>query len=135
MLIATEGEQRVGFAAFGPDADRLPADPEPGQHRGHRRRCWSNRGGDGAGTVPGCWPRSPTWPDADGMRRLVAWVAAADLASLEFYRSAGWAADGAQRSLDTGAGTVASGCMPHSPSMSEHLILQRDPNGTELMAR
>jgi hypothetical protein len=41
------------------------------------------------------------------LRRLVAWVPATDTASLEFYRSAGWEADGLQRSLDTGAGTVA----------------------------
>jgi hypothetical protein len=33
-------------------------------------------------------------------------VPAADTASLEFYRSAGWEADGLQRSLDTGAGSV-----------------------------
>jgi hypothetical protein len=36
----------------------------------------------------------------------VAWVPAADTASLEFYRSAGWEADGMHRTLDTGAGTV-----------------------------
>ena len=30
----------------------------------------------------------------------------ADTASLQFYRSAGWDADGLRRDLDTGAGTV-----------------------------
>jgi hypothetical protein len=37
---------------------------------------------------------------------LVAWVPVADTASLQFYRSAGWEADGLRRALDTGGGTV-----------------------------
>ena len=43
---------------------------------------------------------------AGGADRLVAWVPVADTASLQFYRSAGWDADGLRRDLDTGAGTV-----------------------------
>ena len=56
---------------------------------------------------------------ADGMRRLVAWVAGrrhrvAGVLPL----GAGWAADGLQRGLDTGAGTVAE--------MRLHTVADRD---------
>jgi GNAT superfamily N-acetyltransferase len=106
VLIATEGEQRVGFAAFGPDADQLPEDPEP-EHTAAISALlveprWGRRG-HGSRLLAAVADLA----GAAGTRRLVAWVAAADLASLEFYRAAGWAADGAQRGLDTGAGTVA----------------------------
>lgn len=106
VLVALDGEHRVGFAAFGPDADRLEQDPEPETtaaigtllveprwgRRGHGSRLLS---------------AIADLAQQAGVNRLVAWVAIADTASLEFYRSAGWEADGVQRSLDTGAGTVA----------------------------
>lgn len=105
VLVAHEGDARVGFVAFGPDADTQDDDPHP-EHtwaitallveprwgrRGHGSRMLAAVAALGAeaGTV-----------------RLVAWVPAADTASLEFYRAAGWAADGLQRTLDTGAGTL-----------------------------
>lgn len=105
VLVALEGSTLVGFAAFGPDADRQPDDPgtettlaistmlvEPRWgRRGHGSRLLAAMADLGR---------------ADGITRLVAWVPAADTASLEFYRSAGWAADGLQRTLDTGAGVV-----------------------------
>jgi GNAT superfamily N-acetyltransferase len=106
VLIATDGEHRVGFAAFGPDADRLPADPDPDSTAAIGPLLveprWGRRG-HGSRLLAAVTDLARS----DGVSRLVAWVAVADLASLEFYRSAGWAADGAQRSLDTGAGTVA----------------------------
>ncbi len=105
VLVAMEAEWRVGFAAFGPDDDALDGDPEPDStaaislllveprwgRRGHGSRLLAAI----ADTARG-----------DGVTRLVAWVPAADTATLEFYRSAGWEADGVQRSLDTGAGTI-----------------------------
>lgn len=105
VLVALDGEHRVGFVAFGPDEDRQPADPDPETtaavgallveprwgRRGHGSRLLAAVADLAAGA---------------GIQRLVAWVAAADTASLEFYRAAGWQADGLQRSLDTGAGTV-----------------------------
>lgn len=105
VLIALEGDQRVGFVSFGPDEDRQPQDPDPAGtdaigallveprwgRRGHGSRLLAAVADLASGA---------------GVHRLVAWVPAADTASLEFYRSAGWAADGLQRSLDTGAGTV-----------------------------
>lgn len=116
VLIALEGEHRVGFAAFGPDADRQPGDPEPDQttaisallveprwgRRGHGSRLLA-----AIADLAGTDPAGTGTAGAGRSHRLVAWVAAADTASLEFYRSAGWAADGLRRELDTGAGTVA----------------------------
>ncbi|MGI8667745.1 MAG: GNAT family N-acetyltransferase [Jatrophihabitans sp.] len=106
VLLAMEGEHRVGFAAFGPDADHQPGDPDPAgtaaigvllvEPRWGRRGHGSRLLAAVADTATGA-----------GLSRLVAWVAATDTASLEFYRSAGWAADGLRRELDTGAGTVA----------------------------
>jgi hypothetical protein len=40
------------------------------------------------------------------MVRLITWIPTGDSASLEFLRSAGWAADGYARELDTGAGEL-----------------------------
>ena len=106
VLIATDGEHRVGFVAFGPDADRLPQDPDQDSTAAIGPLLveprWGRRG-HGSRLLAAVTDLAR----ADGVRRLVAWVAAADQASLDFYRSAGWAADGAQRGLDTGAGTVA----------------------------
>jgi GNAT superfamily N-acetyltransferase len=106
VLIALEGDNRVGFAAFGPDADRLSDDPEP-EHTAAISTLlveprWGRRG-HGSRLLAAIAELAGT----GGMRRLVTWVAAGDAASLEFYRTAGWDADGAQRGLDTGAGTVA----------------------------
>ena len=41
-----------------------------------------------------------------GARTGQAWIPEADAASRAFYAHAGWAADGAVRALDTGAGTL-----------------------------
>ena len=43
---------------------------------------------------------------ADGMTRAIAWLPEADSTSRGFFASAGWAADGYARVLDTGAGEL-----------------------------
>jgi GNAT superfamily N-acetyltransferase len=105
VLVAVEGDWRVGFVAFGPDDDLQPSDPEPDTtvaisvllvearwgRRGHASRLLAAVADIGR--------------DA-GATRLVTWVPVADTSTLEFYRSAGWEADGLHRSLDTGAGLV-----------------------------
>lgn len=105
VLVASDGPATVGFVAFGPDADRLPEDPEPETTVAVSTLLveprWGRRGhGSRLLAAVADLAREA------GMTRLVAWVPAADTASLEFYRGAGWEADGRQRSLDTGAGTV-----------------------------
>ena len=105
VLIAMEGEARVGFTAFGPDADAQPGDPAPESSAAIGIMLveprWGRRG-HGSRLLAAVADLART----GGVTRLVAWVPATDTASLQFYRSAGWEADGLQRSLDTGAGTV-----------------------------
>lgn len=105
VLVACEGPTQVGFTAFGPDADAQPGDPEPDSTVAISLLLveprWGRRG-HGSRLLAAVADLAR----ADGATRLIAWVPAADTASLEFYRSAGWAADGVQRGLDTGAGTV-----------------------------
>lgn len=106
VLVALDGPATVGFAAFGPDADRQPEDPAPETTAAIATMLveprWGRRG-HGSRLLAAIADLAR----AEGITRLVAWVPAADTASLEFYRGAGWEADGLQRSLDTGAGVVA----------------------------
>jgi GNAT superfamily N-acetyltransferase len=106
VLIAMDGEWRVGFTAFGPDDDVQPSDPDPQSTAAISLMLveprWGRRG-HGSRMLAAIADLARE----GGASRLVAWVPAADTASLEFYRSAGWAADGLQRELDTGAGTVS----------------------------
>ena len=105
ILVATEGRFRVGFVAFGPDADRQPPDPDPGRTAAISMLLveprWGRRG-HGSRLLAAV---TDTIRPA-GVNRLVAWVPVGDTASLRFYRSAGWEADGFRRDLDTGVGTV-----------------------------
>ena len=105
VLVAQDGAATVGFAAFGPDADRQPEDPDPETTAAIATMLveprWGRRG-HGSRLLAAVADLAR----ADGITRLVAWVPAADTASLEFYRGAGWEADGLQRSLDTGAGII-----------------------------
>jgi GNAT superfamily N-acetyltransferase len=105
VLVALEGEWRVGVAAFGPDAEVQPGDPDPDTTVSISlllvEARWGRRG-HGSRLLSAIAELAAD----DGARRLVAWVPVGDTASLEFYRSAGWAADGRQRSLDTGSGLV-----------------------------
>jgi GNAT superfamily N-acetyltransferase len=106
VLVAVEGLQIVGFAAFGPaDADELGpsggtasdaaatglvatllVEPRWGR-RGHGSRLL-------AATVD--------LLRADGSTAAVTWLLDRDRASSTFFTSAGWEADGASRALDAG---------------------------------
>ena len=105
VLIAMDGEWRVGFTVFGPDEDSQPDDPGPETTSAISLLLveprWGRRG-HGSRLLAAIADLARE----GGSNRLVAWVPAADTASLQFYRSAGWEADGLHRSLDTGAGTV-----------------------------
>ncbi len=101
VLVATEGEHTVGFAAVGPSEEE---DAQPGEaavavllveprwgRRGHGSRLLA-----AAVDVLG----------RDGVTRLVAWVPDGDRASAAFYRSAGWEPDGKARVLEADGGSV-----------------------------
>lgn len=101
VLVATEGETTVGFAAVGPsdEADAAPdeaavaallVEPRWGR-RGHGSRLL-------AAAVDHLRPAGTT--------RLVAWVPDGDRASAAFYESANWERDGTTRVLEADGGTV-----------------------------
>jgi GNAT superfamily N-acetyltransferase len=96
VLVAQEGEWTVGFVAVAPEDDRsvelgpLLVEPRWGR-RGHGSRLL-------AAAIDTVRP--------DGVTRAVAWLPEADEVSRTFFGSAGWAADGAARVLDTGAGQL-----------------------------
>jgi len=105
VLIANEGEWPVGFTAFGPDPDVQEGDPDA-EHTASINLIlveprWGRRG-HGSRLLAAVADLSR---DA-GMTRLVTWVPVAQTPTLEFFRGAGWDADGFQRTLDTGAGTI-----------------------------
>ena len=105
VLVAQEQRWLVGFAAVAPADDLEEGDPDPDAtaqlgpllveprwgRRGHGSRLLAAAVDHARG---------------DGMVRLIAWIPTADSASLDFLRSAGWAADGYARELDTGAGEL-----------------------------
>ncbi|HET6878056.1 MAG TPA: GNAT family N-acetyltransferase [Jatrophihabitans sp.] len=121
VLVAVEGQWRVGFAAFGPATDLEPDDPDRDTtvaiapilveprwgRRGHGSRLL-------AATVHHA--------RADGMTRAIAWIPESDNTSREFLLSAGWAPDGLVRALDTGAGELRE--------IRLHTSLVDDPEGT-----
>ncbi|PZS02973.1 MAG: GNAT family N-acetyltransferase [Pseudonocardiales bacterium] len=97
VLVATEGDATVGFAAIAPSADD-DADPATGQvvtllieprwgRRGHGSRLLA---------------ASVDLLRASGAATATAWIYDRDRVSLAFFAGAGWAADGAVRGFDAG---------------------------------
>lgn len=105
VLVAQEREWLVGFAALGPPPEHEPDEPDPertttlgpllveprGGRRGHGSRLLA---------------AAVDHARRDGMVRAVCWLPERDTASRSFFASAGWAADGLVRALDTGAGEL-----------------------------
>lgn len=118
VLVASEQQWTVGFAALGPAADLQPDDPAPQTtaeispllveprwgRRGHGSRLLA---------------ASVDFARRDGMTRAVAWIPEQDAVSRDFYVSAGWAPDGLARALDTGAGELRE--------VRLHVSLEEDP--------
>ena len=107
VMIATEGDDTVGFVAAGPDPDPVDEDavalqdatiavatllvePRWGR-RGHGSRLL-------AAIVDIARER--------GLARGVVWLPEDDTVSVAFFGSAGWAPDGYVRTLDTGSGPL-----------------------------
>ncbi len=105
VLVAQERHWLVGFTAFGPADDLEQGDPEPdttvtvGPLLVEPR--WGRRG-HGSRLLAAAMDHAR----GDGMTRAIAWIPSSDAASLSFFRSAGWAADGYARELETGAGEI-----------------------------
>jgi GNAT superfamily N-acetyltransferase len=105
VLLALEGEWRVGFVALGPADDPEPGDPEPdttvaiGPLLVEPR--WGRRG-HGSRLLAAAVDHAR----ADGATRAITWIPEGDTVTREFLLSAGWAPDGLVRALDTGAGEL-----------------------------
>jgi GNAT superfamily N-acetyltransferase len=105
VLVALEGDWRVGFAAVGPAEDPEPGDPEPdttvavGPILVEPR--WGRRG-HGSRLLAAAVDHAR----ADGATRAIVWIPEGDTVTREFLLSAGWAPDGLVRALDTGAGEL-----------------------------
>ena len=98
ILVATDGDTVVGFAAYAPgadpdldsgtDAELLVFHVDPAHTRvGHGSRLMA---------------AAVDHARADGFTRLITWVFAADDPLRAFLRSTGWEADGSTRDLDVG---------------------------------
>ncbi|HEV7653618.1 MAG TPA: GNAT family N-acetyltransferase [Mycobacteriales bacterium] len=101
VLVATEGDTLVGFAAVGPSEEEDAAPGEAAVAALLVEPRWGRRGHGSrllAATVE--------YLTADAMTRLVAWVPDGDRASAAFYESAGWERDGLVRTLEDEGGTV-----------------------------
>ena len=118
VLVALEGEWRVGFVAFGPADDLEPDDPEPATHRRASAPLlveprWGRRG-HGSRLLAAAVDHARE----DGMTRAIAWIPEGDTASREFLHvgglgaRTGWPA----RSTPAPASCARSGCTPRSPT-------------------
>jgi len=105
VFVALEQDRIVGFSASAPADDFEAGDPEPdstiaiGPLLVEPR--WGRRG-HGSRLLAATIDLART----DSMTRAIAWLPEADSTSRSFFASAGWAADGYVRVLDTGAGEL-----------------------------
>jgi GNAT superfamily N-acetyltransferase len=106
VLIATEGDDPVGFVVAGPAPEDDVATADGALPSDAARTVlvstlveprWGRRGHGGRLLAAA----SAALRDA-GATRGIAWVPAEDPASLSFYRRAGWNPDGTVRTLDAG---------------------------------
>jgi GNAT superfamily N-acetyltransferase len=105
VLVAMEGEQRVGFVALAPADDLEPEDADPDTTVAIApilvEPRWGRRG-HGSRLLAAAVDHARR----DGATRAIAWIPEGDAVSREFLLSAGWAPDGLARALDTGAGEL-----------------------------
>jgi GNAT superfamily N-acetyltransferase len=105
VFVALEQNVIVGFSATAPADDVEANDPDPettvaiGPLLVEPR--WGRRG-HGSRLLAAAVDVART----DAMTRAIAWLPEADTTSRSFFASAGWAADGYARVLDTGAGEL-----------------------------
>jgi ribosomal protein S18 acetylase RimI-like enzyme len=101
-LVALAGDQVVGFALTGPNADP-DADPAAdGEMAEFTVSPDATRAGHGSRLLQACADTLA----ADGFARAVCWLDATDDVLRAFLTSAGWEADGASRELADESGTT-----------------------------
>jgi L-amino acid N-acyltransferase YncA len=111
VLVATEGTWTVGFCAaapaVAPESAVAPTGPTLGPEAWAEISAllveprWGRRGHGGR-----LLAEAAAALRADGARYGLAWVPEPDAASRNFYKAAGWTADGTVRVLDTGEGQL-----------------------------
>jgi GNAT superfamily N-acetyltransferase len=111
VLVAGEGEWTVGFCAAAraaaPENAVAPSGPTLGPEAWAEISIllveprWGRRGHGGR-----LLAAAAAHLREDGARYGLAWVPETDVASRNFYKSAGWTADGTVRVLDTGEGEL-----------------------------
>jgi GNAT superfamily N-acetyltransferase len=101
VLVATEQEWTVGFAAVGPSDEDDAAPGEAAVAALLVEPRWGRRG-HGSRLLAAAVDHLR----GDGMTRAVAWVPEGDPATGAFYTSAGWERDGLTRTLEADGGTV-----------------------------
>ena len=105
MLVALEGQWRVGFVALGPADDLQPDDPDPATTMALGPLLveprWGRRG-HGSRLLAAATAHLVE----AGLTRAVTWAPETNAATVGFLESAGWARDGYVRGLETPAGSV-----------------------------
>jgi L-amino acid N-acyltransferase YncA len=101
LLVATEHEWTVGFAAVGPSGEDDARDGEAAVAVLLVEPRWGRRG-HGSRLLAA----AVDFLRGDGTTRVVAWVPDGDRASAAFYEAAGWERDGLTRTLEAEGGTV-----------------------------
>lgn len=106
VLVAREGEDAVGYLAYGPaelgaGEASSPEGPSSEIAAVVVEPRWGRRG-HGSRLVAA----AVDLLSATGTRRLQTWVATGDTVTASFLASAGWAADGWSRTLDAGSTAV-----------------------------
>lgn len=106
VLVAREGEEQVGYLAHGPAELADGEAPSPDGPTSELTALlveprWGRRG-HGSRLLAAAVDVAR----ATGTRRLQSWLPDGDVVTSRFFESAGWAADGWTRTLDTGTSTI-----------------------------
>jgi ribosomal protein S18 acetylase RimI-like enzyme len=101
VFVALEAGRLVGFCAVGPGTD-----DDAGDAGGEILELLVGRGSQREGHGSRLLSAAIDHLENRYYRRAVAWRFEADEPALDFFRSAGWAADGSRRTLDMGEQVV-----------------------------
>lgn len=109
VLVAVDGTEVAGFAALAPAAD-----PDSGPHVGELLILAIDPAAGRRGHGSRLLNAAVDHLHGDGCTLAVSWLLAGDDALRGFLTAAGWAADGAWRELDAGAGATIKQIRMHT---------------------